>query len=98
MMKINGLTQPTRLIDKTQVNNSAIKKANFGELLSNAIGQVDSAEKVSQEYDMLVATGEVDNLHDAMIAAQKAEITLNFALEIRSQVLDAYKELMRIQV
>ncbi|MCK8058753.1 MULTISPECIES: flagellar hook-basal body complex protein FliE [unclassified Fusibacter] len=98
MMKINGLTQPTRLIDKTQVNNIGVKKANFGELLSNAIGQVDSAEKVSQEYDMMVATGEVDNLHDAMIAAQKAEITLNFALEIRSQVLDAYKELMRIQV
>jgi len=97
-MKIGALTEPTRLITKNQSVAQGVKKVDFGDLLNQAINQVDQSEKVAQNYDNLVASGEVDNLHDAMIAAQKAEITLNFALEIRTKVLDAYKELMRIQV
>lgn len=97
-MKINGLTMPTRLLPKEMASLQKVEKVNFGDLLNQAIGKVDEAEKVSIAYDNMLATGEIDNLHDAMIAAQKAEITLDFALKIRTEVLEAYKELLRIQI
>lgn len=70
----------------------------FKQFLSDAIDKVDQAEKVSSQYDLMLASGDIDNIHDAMIAAQKAEITLNFAIQVNNKVIDAYKELMRIQL
>jgi flagellar hook-basal body complex protein FliE len=96
-MSINAVNQLNRLVHKHQANQVNVKSADFSEVLNRAIDSVNDAEKTAQHYEQLVAIGEVDNLHDAMIAAQKAEIVLNYALEIRNQVLEAYKELMRIQ-
>jgi flagellar hook-basal body complex protein FliE len=80
--------------DSTQ-NAEAI---NFKQFLSDAIDTVNSAEKTSNQMDQMMAAGDIENIHDAMIAAQKAEITLNFAIQINNKVIDAYKELMRIQL
>ncbi len=95
-MKINGVLMPRELQNTLRLDH--IKNVDFGKVLSDAITAVDDSQKAAIRYDEKVATGEIDNLHDAMIAAQKAEITLNFALQIRKQVLEAYQELMRLQV
>ncbi len=95
-MKINGVLMPNQL--QNAVNVKRIKEVDFGKILSNAISTVDDSQKIAVRYDEQVATGEIDNLHDAMIAAQKAEITLSFALQIRKQVLEAYQEIMRLQI
>jgi len=38
------------------------------------------------------------NLHEAMIAMEKADISLRFAVQVRNKALDAYQEIMRMQV
>jgi flagellar hook-basal body complex protein FliE len=38
------------------------------------------------------------NLHEAMIAMEKADITLRFAVQVRNKAIEAYQEIMRIQV
>lgn len=85
------------VIKKTDSTQNA-EAINFKQFLSDAIDTVNSAEKTSNQMDLLMATGDIENIHDAMIAAQKAEITLNFAIQINNKVIDAYKELMRIQL
>ena len=42
--------------------------------------------------------GENVELHEVMIAAQKASITLNATIEIRNKVIEAYQEIMRMNV
>ncbi len=74
------------------------EETGFRDFLQNSLEKVSQAELISNAYDRMIATGEIDNLHEAMIASQKAEITLNFALQVRKSVLDAYQELMRLQV
>ncbi len=96
-MNITSVNNLPRLVSKDHVASSNIKPINFGESLNQAITSLNEAEKSAQQYEKMVAIGDVDNLHDAMIAAQKAEIVLNYGLEIRNQVLEAYRELMRIQ-
>lgn len=81
-------------IDSTQNAESL----NFKQFLSDAIDSVNKAENTSNQMDQMMASGDIENIHDAMIAAQKAEITLNFAIQVNNKVIDAYKELMRIQL
>lgn len=97
-MKIEGINNPVKFINHNDSAAKAVKKFSFESFLSKTINTLDQAEKISNVLDEKLATGNISNLHDAMIAAQKAEITMNFALEVRAQVLEAYRELMRIQV
>ncbi|MFB4475749.1 flagellar hook-basal body complex protein FliE, partial [Oceanobacillus caeni] len=45
-----------------------------------------------------LASGNIDDLHDVMITAQKASITLETTVQIQKKVIDAYNEIMRMQV
>lgn len=74
------------------------EKINFGEILNEALNKVNDDQIFADEMDRMLATGEVDNVHEVTIAAQKAQLTLNLAVEIKSQLMDAYKEIMRLQI
>lgn len=97
-MKINEVQNPVKFIMGAEAGAEKVKKFSFSSFLNSAINEVDHAERVSQAFDRNLAAGNIENLHDAMIAAQKAEITLSLALEVKNQVLEAYREIMRIQV
>ena len=45
-----------------------------------------------------LATGQTDNLHDALIASEKASLSVNMVVELRNKLLDAYKEIININV
>ncbi len=70
----------------------------FKNYLVDAIHKVNDLEQNANEYSIKLASGELDNIHEAMIASQKAEIASQFMIEIRNKVLDAYKEIMRMQI
>jgi len=74
------------------------EKINFGEVLNEALNKVNDDQIFADEMDRMLATGEVDNVHEVTIAAQKAQLTLNLAVEIKSQLMEAYKEIMRLQI
>ncbi|PIE77305.1 MAG: flagellar hook-basal body complex protein FliE [Clostridiales bacterium] len=97
-MKIDRVFMPAQLNNQNPIDAKRVKAVDFGKILNDAVTSLDQSQKIAAQYDQKVATGEIDNLHDAMIAAQKAEITLNFALQIRKSVLEAYQELMRLQI
>jgi|LGVF01.1.fsa_nt_gb flagellar hook-basal body complex protein FliE len=86
-------------IDKlsTKTDNS-ISQVNFSEMLNDAINKVNDEQINADNMGELLAAGEVENVHEVMIAAQKAELTLNLAIEIKSKIMDAYKEIMRMQI
>ncbi|SNR89888.1 flagellar hook-basal body complex protein FliE [Anaerovirgula multivorans] len=70
----------------------------FTNYLADAIHKVNELEKTSKDYSVKLASGELENIHEAMITSHKAEISLQFMMEIRNKVLDAYKEIMRMQI
>jgi flagellar hook-basal body complex protein FliE len=95
-MKIDGL-MPT-LPGKVSSDDRTTSGINFKEILNESLRNLNDTELHAQEMDRLLAIGEIDNLHDVMVASQQAEIALNLALEIKTQVIDAYKEIMRLQL
>jgi flagellar hook-basal body complex protein FliE len=51
------------------------------------------------EHDVQqVALGHTDNLHQVMIGMEQAKLKLDLVLQVRNKIMDAYQELMRMQV
>ena len=84
-------------IDKKKIN-TVDDKLNFTDILSNAIQDVNQMQIESDDYKELLAIGELDNLHDLTIAAEKANVSLQIMMSVRSKIVEAYKEIMRIQI
>lgn len=70
----------------------------FSKALSEAINNVNKTQIESDVVTTKFIKGEIDNLHDVMIAAQKASVTRTAAISVRDKVVEAYKEIMRMQV
>jgi len=71
---------------------------NFGTFLKNALQHVNQLQNESVRLNELMAAGKVENLHDVTIAAEKADLALQLTIQIRNKIMDAYNEIMRIQV
>ncbi|MDI3280892.1 MAG: flagellar hook-basal body complex protein FliE [Bacillota bacterium] len=71
--------------------------ASFADLLKSALAEVNRLQQEAEEASLRLATGEAE-LHQVMIAAEKANISLQLTLAIRNKLLDAYHEIMRMQV
>jgi flagellar hook-basal body complex protein FliE len=71
---------------------------NFAAQLKNAIEKVNEAQVVSDQKTIALAQGKIDNLHEVMIASQKASIMLQTTVEVQGKAIEAYKEIMRMQI
>ncbi len=70
----------------------------FGEYLQSALGQVSELEETANQLKNDFAMGKTDNISDVLIASEKATIALQFTMQIRNKLLDAYTEIMRMQI
>lgn len=70
----------------------------FATTLKDAIANVNSQQITSDTMTQKLISGENVDLHEVMIASQKASISLNATLEVRNKVIEAYQEIMRMTV
>jgi flagellar hook-basal body complex protein FliE len=70
----------------------------FSSVLKESIEKINEAQNQSDQMTEKLIRGENVDLHNVMIASQKASITLQTSLEIRNKVIEAYQEIMRMQV
>jgi len=76
---------------------SAQPKKSFRAHLTEAMQEVNTLQKEGDiAFERLLA-GDIE-FHDAMIAAEKANLALQLTMAIRTKLLDAYQEIMRMQV
>lgn len=79
-------------------NDSSTEGVSFGEYLNNAINKVSNMQLESQQLNEALALGQTDNIHQVMIASEKASIALQFTMQVRNKVMDAYQEIMRMPI
>lgn len=90
---VNNL-QKTDKIEKTPAES----QTNFAEMLKATINNVNDAQAESELKTDALAKGEIDDLHEVMIAGQKASILTETTVQVQRKVIDAYNEVMRMQV
>jgi flagellar hook-basal body complex protein FliE len=70
----------------------------FSDTLRQAVDTVDAAHKASEAQVEGYVAGQIENVHEVMIAMNKAELHFQLMTEVRNKLLDSYQELMRMQV
>ncbi len=73
-------------------------KGGFGQALTQAISDVDDLQRQAGDATTSLARGEQVNMADTVLAVEKANIALSFTVQIRNKLLEAYQELMRMQI
>ena len=70
----------------------------FGEFLVDALKATNALQKHSDAMNAALAAGRVEDISQVMVASQKAEISIQLALQLRNRAVSAYQEIMRMQV
>lgn len=111
-MSISAITpimplQPLHTITPTKLETSpnissgdGAQKAgvDFSKFLTDALSQVDALQKNADAASLQLATGQVDDLSSVMIAIEKASLSLSLTVATRDKALDAYNQIMRMQI
>lgn len=87
--KISDITTTGEEQDFASVLQSAISNS-----LNETQQLIDSAERAEIEF----ALGQSDNTHDLLIAQNKASLAVSYTVAVRDRLLEAYKEIMNMQV
>ena len=83
--------------------SSPVKQASqggqeFGDLLKNAVEAVNAMQHEAGRLEEAVAKGENVNIHQAVIAGEKAGLSFQLLMQVRNKMVEAYQEVMRMQV
>jgi len=70
----------------------------FGDLLKQALQEVNQASSQAEDEARNLMTGESADMHTAMLAVQKADLSFQMMMAVRSKLIDAYREVMRMQM
>lgn len=83
-----------------QLNQTSQKKSegDFADILKNAIEKVNQIQKNAEQMSADFALGKISNIHEVIIEAEKATIALRLTNEVRNRIVQAYQEIMRMQL
>lgn len=88
-------------INKSQLKNELYgpqEGKSFADTLKDAVASVDQLQKEADVQMQKLATGENKNIPEVLIAVEKADIALKLMLQVRNKIIDAYQEIMKMQV
>jgi len=70
----------------------------FGELLAKGISSIEGLQADASQKAALLATGELSDIHDYTTAAAKAALGVQLTVALRNKAVEAYQEIMRMQL
>jgi flagellar hook-basal body complex protein FliE len=74
------------------------KGASFADTLSESLGKVNDLQKEADKAIEDFVSGETRNIHETMIAVNKADLAFRLTMQVRNKIVEAYQEVMRTQV
>nr|WP_320145447.1 flagellar hook-basal body complex protein FliE [uncultured Anaeromusa sp.] len=101
MMRIEPISMikaPLALTEAAKPPAVANEGESFQQFFTNALGEVNKLQLNSQNLSVKMAAGEIQDLSEVTIAAEKANVALQLTMQIRNKALDAYQEVMRMTV
>ncbi|MBP7254394.1 MAG: flagellar hook-basal body complex protein FliE [Negativicutes bacterium] len=79
-------------------NQQQVETKSFGEFLSDSLKEVNTLKKQSEVANMKLAAGQVEDISEVVIAGEKASIAVQLTMQVRNKMVEAYQEIMRMQV
>jgi flagellar hook-basal body complex protein FliE len=94
-----ALSSPVSMVQPVApLSPAAVNESSFQSIFQNAIDQVKAPRQVAEQQIQAFLNGEQTDIHQVALSMQKADLTFELALELRNKVMQAYQEIMRMQV
>ena len=100
--KIMSAVGPVRVAENVEVVKQKAPSDNmFETILNSAIDNINNTNSLlsdAENEEVKFAMGQTENAHDLMIALNKASTALQYTVAVRDKFLEAYKEIMNMQI
>lgn len=101
-MQVSGINNLSSISKIGEINSilgeNKTSTDKFSSILSDALNKVNDLQIESDKATTSFLSGETDNIHNVMITASKANLALQMTIQVRNKVMDAYNEIMNMQV
>lgn len=77
---------------------SGASRPSFAEVVGGLVGDVDRLHKAAERATEKLVTGELQDVHQVVIAMEEAQTSFRLLMEVRNKMIEAYREVMRMQV
>ena len=77
---------------------SGAEGSQFSDLLKQALQEVNDAQTSSEQEARNLMSGEATDMHTAILAVQKADVSFQMMMAVRSKLVDAYRAVMQMQM
>ena len=93
-------TSPLQQLEdlKKPQGKTKVSGEGFADLLQEAVQEVDQLHQASDQQVEKILSGDINDVHSAMIAMQKADVSFQMLMQVRNKLVEAYQEVMRMQV
>ncbi len=88
---------PNRL-KAVEKKDEAKEAQSFGEMLKNSVEDVNNTQATADKSIAEFLSGGNIGLHETMLNVEKADVSLRLLVQVRNKAVEAYREIMRMQV
>ena len=92
-MKIDAVA--SKLANMTQ---QLVEMVDFSEMMKGYLDDVNDMQVKADNSTNDLIIGKTDNVHEVMIAAEEARLALELTVQVRNKVIEAYQELIKMQI
>jgi len=97
-VSISGSLKPVSITPEKPASEKQTGGGAFGSVLKEAISDINKLQNDADKTIAKVQLEDAGSIHEAMIALEKAGISFQVMMQVRNKILDAYQEVMRMQV
>lgn len=88
---------PTSLISSTTAAAPSTDGSAFGSMLAGAVDDLQALKGTADTLAVSAVTGDLNDIHQATIAATRAQVTMEVVAAVRNKGVEAFNEIMRMQ-
>jgi flagellar hook-basal body complex protein FliE len=90
--------QSTNNQKTNSLKDTKTEKNSFGKILQESMTNLDKNITSTQESLENIISGKSDDFHSYIVQSEKTAVNLQMTLQVRNKIIDAYNEIMRMQV
>ena len=95
---LSNIAESKEMMQNLKSSDQSSSKSAFIDHLKDSLIDVNRMQVDADKLSVDVASGKSGNLHEAMLAMSQAQLGFNFVVQVRNKALEAYNEVMRMQV
>lgn len=83
---------------ENETDSNSVQSSEFSQTLKTAFNKVNELQKEADQKIQAFSTGKNKNIPEVMISLEKAEVAMKLTMRVRNKIIEAYQEVMRMQI